>query len=115
MRRRTDNDCRAVDVAGHRLRPRVGSSLTQLRAVRPARGRGRRGRRRPPGRRRRCGLGHHARLGLTAHWGGAGNEHHRGEGKTQQTDDGLASKDFVPALEEFFGSKAGLSASVITG
>src|SRR5512142_1143825 len=27
---------------------------------------------------------------------------------------GLSSKDFVPALEEFFGSKAGLSASVIT-
>ena len=26
---------------------------------------------------------------------------------------GLSSKDFVPALEEFFGSKAGLSASVI--
>jgi transposase-like protein len=27
---------------------------------------------------------------------------------------GLSSGDFVPALEEFFGSKAGLSASVIT-
>jgi transposase-like protein len=27
---------------------------------------------------------------------------------------GLSSKDFVPALEEFFGSSAGLSASVIT-
>src|SRR5512146_2790491 len=27
---------------------------------------------------------------------------------------GLSSSDFVPALEEFFGSKAGLSASVIT-
>lgn len=27
---------------------------------------------------------------------------------------GLSSKDFVPALEEFFGAKAGLSASVIT-
>ena len=27
---------------------------------------------------------------------------------------GLSSRDFVPALEEFFGSKAGLSASVIT-
>ena len=27
---------------------------------------------------------------------------------------GLSSKDFVPVLEEFFGSKAGLSASVIT-
>src|SRR5512135_1816513 len=27
---------------------------------------------------------------------------------------GLSSKDFVPALEEFFGSKAGLSASVVT-
>lgn len=27
---------------------------------------------------------------------------------------GLSSKDFLPALEEFFGSKAGLSASVIT-
>ncbi|MGZ6791178.1 MAG: IS256 family transposase [Mycobacteriaceae bacterium] len=27
---------------------------------------------------------------------------------------GLSSKDFAPALEEFFGSKAGLSASVIT-
>ena len=28
---------------------------------------------------------------------------------------GLSSGDFVPALEAFFGSKAGLSASVITG
>jgi putative transposase len=27
---------------------------------------------------------------------------------------GLSSKDFVPALEEFFGSSAGLSASVVT-
>src|SRR5512144_3367078 len=27
---------------------------------------------------------------------------------------GLSSKDFVPALEEFFGAKAGLSASVVT-
>lgn len=27
---------------------------------------------------------------------------------------GLSSKDFVPALEKFFGSKAGLSASVVT-
>jgi putative transposase len=27
---------------------------------------------------------------------------------------GLSSQDFVPALEEFFGSSAGLSASVIT-
>ena len=27
---------------------------------------------------------------------------------------GLSSKDFVPALEEFFGSGAGLSASAIT-
>lgn len=27
---------------------------------------------------------------------------------------GLSSKDFVPALEEFFGTSAGLSASVVT-
>ena len=27
---------------------------------------------------------------------------------------GLSSKDFIPALEEFFGSSAGLSASVVT-
>ena len=27
---------------------------------------------------------------------------------------GMSSGDFVPALEEFFGSAAGLSASVIT-
>ena len=27
---------------------------------------------------------------------------------------GLSSRDFVPALEEFFGSKAGLSATTIT-